>query len=378
MEFDFDGGAAGRMRCRIVMDVAARRYGLLRGDGMLLDGWHGCVDTHIDNLTGREYFTVIDGTAASVRDCDGTELMRIPDGEVLFVSAGLVCVRANGGMACLRADGTNALGRAYRDIRPFIRSGGRLHAMVRRHDDGKWNFSDENGKILLGAWHDEVRQFADGMAAVADDFAVACRHGSTVSRKMGYVSDDGAPMPGGRLFRCGKMFQCGVARVMNFRYKWNYVRKDGTFVLGKWRDDVGRFSEAEKVAVVSLEPSDASRGEASGYLYGLVGLDGAEVTDRPYRSISGVFHCGYTLAALPGGKACFLDARGRMLGGAAFDDASDFSDAGTARVRTADGWHMVDAAGRLADDPDGGEGPAIGEIVSAHFDEMLDGGGKDE
>jgi len=152
-----------------------------------------------------------------------------------------------------------------------------------RNSEGMYNFIGEDGALLSEKWFDEALDFSEGFAVVSLSETFSRMHGGLLRRyevsKSSFLDSRGNLLPSGKGWDNAGSFSGGVAPVQtgwiwtyidrNFNPitvkplrrltpffgdfacvmsedgKWNFLRRDGSFLCEKWWDDVTPFSEGK-------------------------------------------------------------------------------------------------------------------------------------
>lgn len=200
-------------------------------------------------------------------------------------------------------------------------AGGRC--AVRR--DSLWGFLDEKGREVIACRYESVRPFSDGMAAVLDS--------------AGWVFIDTAgvvqfrtqlPRAGGRTFGAFHDGRCPVLR----ERKWGYWDKTGQLRIPNLFAAAGSF----RFLVAPVK---------TGQFYGLADTAGQWVVKpEKYALIEEVNTVGLArFQEKAQGAWGFMDRTGKVVAEAKYMETDSFQN-GYARVRSAKGWGLMNAAGR--------------------------------
>ena len=102
--------------------------------------------------------------------------------------------------------------------------------------NGKYNFIDQERKLLSNQWFDSAGHFREGFAGVK------------LNGKWNFINHDGK-LVSNQWFDAVEYFREGFSRVI-LNYKWNFINHNGKLLSNQWFDMVYDFSEG--FAVVQL------------------------------------------------------------------------------------------------------------------------------
>ena len=100
-------------------------------------------------------------------------------------------------------------------------------ASVKLND--KWNFINQEGRLLSGQWFDNVGNFSDGFAAFR------------FNSKYNFINQEGRLLSN-QWFDGASDFSDGFARI-KLNGKWNFINQEGRLLSDQWFDYVDDFSE---------------------------------------------------------------------------------------------------------------------------------------
>jgi hypothetical protein len=253
-----------------------------------------------------------------VLDASGNELPFEKNQRITGFIGDKRIVKGKKGVGLTDASGNWILKPVYLAIKRF--SGDSLF-LVRKKQYG--GIVDANGnwrqKIKLG----RVGEFAEELCAAQLD------------GKWGFISRSGsweiAPQ-----FTAVVPFSEGTAAVKKAG-RWGYINNAGAWVLEPKYNAAGKFV-AGKAFVVAKN------------FTGFIDTQGKLLIELPAGSKANPFAEGLAFVTETYGKCYYINTEGRTLFGKTFTECMDFS-AGVARVRTGDGWGMINRQGMYVIEP---------------------------
>ncbi len=220
----------------------------------------------------------------------------------------------------------------------------------------KWGFKTEEGKIVIPAKYDNVERFGEGVANV------------TLDGRSFFIDKTGEQaIPGN--FETPGWFVNGVCVVVNDKYKYGLIDRNGNLIIDYKYDGLTLLNEKDTYAIATLRRPDRKSGvvDFSGReiipmgddlictpyndrmfiysrdnKYGYMGTNGRKVT----QSISDrvvAFKEGIGMI-FNKDEMYYIDTLGNQLFGRAFDDGTSF-DNGIASVNKDGKWYIMNKKG---------------------------------
>ncbi len=194
-------------------------------------------------------------------------------------------------------------------------------AIVKLND--KYNYIDENYKLLSNKWFDECYSFSDGFAKVR------------LNGKYNYIDKNCELLSPNQWFDWCSRYSEGFAKV-ELNYKYNYINTNGELVFNQWFDECIYFSDG--LAKVKLDKK-----------WNYINTNGEILSKNQWFDECGDFYNGFTIVRL-GKKWNFIDTNGEIISpNQWFDDCNYFSD-GLAKVKLDKKWNYIDTNGNYLSD----------------------------
>ena len=169
------------------------------------------------------------------------------------------------------------------DVFDYVGSFGEGFAKVNLND--KWNFINQEGKLVSNQWFDDVGDFSEGFARVA------------------------------------------------LNNKWNFINQKGKLLSNQWFDDVGPFREGFAKVLLNNK-------------YNFINQDGKPLSNQWFDNVY-YFLEGFARVVL--NKKCnFINQEGKLLSNQWFDSTNDFR-GGFAIVKLNGEYYFIDTEGKLFD-----------------------------
>ena len=161
-------------------------------------------------------------------------------------------------------------GKKPEDIFNYVSSFSEGFASVKLN--GKWNFINQDGKIISDTWFDDTFDFKDGFAIVK------------INRKYNFINTEGKIISN-TWFDYASDFKDGFASV-KLNEKCNLINTEGKIISDTWFDSVYNFSEG--FAVIELNRK-----------YNFINTEGNLLSDTWFDDVSG-FKGGFARVKLNG------------------------------------------------------------------------------
>lgn len=194
---------------------------------------------------------------------------------------------------------------------------------------GQKGLVDSRGRIVLQPSYEGIGEFSEGLASCYRDFD---------NLRYGYIDKSGREIIAPQ-FGSADDFCEGLAAVRIGKL-WGFINKTGAMVIPAQFDYVLGFSDG--IAKVILN-------ERAGYINSRGDIVIEPQFDTTY-NFSGECKSERIKVGI-NGKYGYYDKSGKLLTGLIFDDASDFTEHGVARVRIGQDTTWIDKSGKLLFDP---------------------------
>lgn len=195
----------------------------------------------------------------------------------------------------------------------------------------KWGYIDTKGELAIPIQFDEVRPFAEGLAAAAVG-------GQFDPNRWGYIDKTGKYVIPRSYYSAGEFSEeLAPVRIGNIgSSKWGYINKDGVVVIQPVFDDARPFSEGLAAVAYGTHSDDTK--------WGYINKDGQMVI-QPAFSEPDSFSEGLARVNVAG-KWGYIDKKGNMVIKPQFFRASTFVN-NEARVLIDDSVAYIDKSGQI-------------------------------
>lgn len=175
--------------------------------------------------------------------------------------------------------------------------------LLPQQNKGKWGFVNEKGKTKIKMKYDKVEPFSQGLSCVRSDGFY------------GYINEEGNLVTGIMYEAASSYFRTVTDQVLAC------CQKDGMY--GLLKDDGSVYTDFQYTDMRIVNYAYALATEKSGKVNVII-LE-ARPSSTAYDEVSIVEGTDYAIAKR-GGKAYFVDRKGKELGNLCFDDAEDMED----------------------------------------------------
>ncbi len=185
--------------------------------------------------------------------------------------------------------------------------------------NGKYNYIDENNKLLSNQWFDYCFNFSEGFASVQ------------LGEKGNYINTNGEILLDKWFDGCGDFYN-GFAQVL-LNNVCNYINTNGELLSpNQWFDDGYKFSEG--FARVKV-----------GKKWNYISTNGELLSPNKWFEGCGDFHDGFGGVKL-NGKYNYIDKNNKLLSKIWFDYCDNFH-YGVARVNLGEKWNYINTNGEI-------------------------------
>lgn len=200
--------------------------------------------------------------------------------------------------------------------------------------DLDWGFINKSGKLVIQPQYHSVSSFSEELAAVRND-----------NRKWGYIDTKGElviPF----LFESAGEFSEGLAPVA-VNQQFGYIDKLRSFVIKPQYAEAGRFSEGLAAVRTRRETDDTTFGPAGG-TWTFIGKDGKKRIDLPKNARhASDFAEGLAVIRVDGAQCGYVHTSGEIAIMPRFIECGNFSENLANVLNNSANWQYIDKQGRV-------------------------------
>lgn len=183
----------------------------------------------------------------------------------------------------------------------------------------KYNYINENGKLISDTWFDGVSGFNNGFCTVG------------LNEKINLINKNGKLISDTWLDYAGDFYNGFCPIKLNDKY--NLINTEGKFISEIWFDGVSGFRDG--FSTVRLNDK-----------YNYFNTEGKLISDTWFDDISGDFRGGFSSVVL-NGKHNLINKEGKLISDTWFDVVYGFSQNGLCEVELNGKFYKIDANGKL-------------------------------